>query len=53
MTTNQLPKAQTLRKFRIKHKRYMNYHATLVGEITTRFLSNLAQKSIVCYTEFS
>ena len=53
MTTNQLRKAQTLRKFRIKHKCYVNYRATLVGEITTRFLSNLAQKSIVCYTEFS
>ena len=53
MTTNQLPKAQTLRKFRIKHKRYVNYRVALVGEITTRFLSNLAQKSIVCYTEFS
>jgi len=53
MTTNQLRKAQTLRKFRIKHKCYVNYRVALVGEITTRFLSNLAQKSIVCYTEFS
>ena len=37
MTTNLLPKAQKLRKFRIKHKRYVNYRVALVGEITTRF----------------
>ena len=53
MTTNQLRKAQTLRKFRIKHKRYVNYRVALVGEITTRFLSNLAQKSIVSYPELT
>ena len=53
MTTNQLRKAQTLRKFRIKHKCYVNYRVALVGEITTRFLSNLAQKSIVPYPELT
>ena len=42
-----------LREFGIRDVRYVNYRVTLVGEIIIRFLSNLAQKSIVCYSELS
>ena len=42
-----------LRKFRIKHNRYVAYRVALVGEITIRFFSNLAQESIVPYPEFA
>ena len=41
------------REFGIRYVRYVNYHMALVGEIAIRFLSNLAQESIVSYPEFT
>jgi len=38
--------------FGIRDVHYAFYCVVLVGEITIRFLSNLAQKSIVAYPEF-
>ena len=40
-----------LREFGIRYVRYVNYRVALVGEKATRFLSNLAQESIVSYPE--
>ena len=40
-------------EFGIKAIRYVNYRVVLVGEITIRFLSNLAPKGIVSYLEFT
>ena len=37
--------------FGIRDVHYAFYRVVLVGEITIRFLSNLAQKSIVSYPE--
>ena len=42
-----------LREFGIKNNRYVNCHVAQAGEITIRFLSNLAQESIVSYPEFT
>ena len=42
-----------LREFGIREVRYVSYRATLVDEIIIRFLSNLAQKSIVPYPELT
>ena len=42
-----------LREFGIRDVRFVNYRVALVGEITIRFLSNLAQDSIVSYPEFT
>ena len=42
-----------LREFAIRDVRFVNYRVALVGEITIRFLSNLAQKSIVAYLKFT
>ena len=42
-----------LREFGIRYVRYVNYRVALVGEIAIRFLSNLAQESIVSYPEFT
>ena len=39
--------------FGIREIRYANCHVVLDDEITIRFLSNLAQKSIVSYPEFT
>ena len=39
--------------FGIRDVHYGNYHVALVSEKTIRFLSNLAQKSIVAYSEFT
>ena len=33
--------------------RYVNYRVALVGKTAIRFLSNLAQESIVSYPEFA
>jgi len=37
----------------IRAVRYADYRVALVGEITIRFLSNLAQDSIIFYPEFT
>ncbi len=42
-----------LRQFGIRYVRYVNYRIALVGEIAIRFLSNLAQESIVSYPKFT
>lgn len=42
-----------IREFGIKHNRYANYRVGLVGEITIRFFSNLAQESTISYPEFT
>ena len=42
-----------LREFGIREARYANYCYAVVGDITIRFLSNLAQKSIVSYPELT
>ena len=42
-----------LREFGIRTVCYVNNHVALVGEIAIRFLSNLAQKSIVAYLKFT
>ena len=42
-----------LREFGIRDVRYVNYRVALVGEITIRFLSNLAQEGIASYPEFT
>ena len=42
-----------LREFGIRDVRHVNYRVALVGEIAIRFLSNLAQESIVSYPEFT
>ena len=47
------PFFQLIREFGIKHNRYVNYSVALVGEITIRFLSNLAQESVGSYPEFT
>ena len=39
--------------FGIRDVHYAFYRVALVGEIVIRFLSNLAQKSIVAYFEFT
>jgi len=39
------------REFGIRDARYVNYRIALVGESTIRFLSDLAQESIVSYPE--
>ena len=39
--------------FGIRDVHYAFYRVALVGEIVIRFLSNLAQKSIVAYPEFT
>ena len=41
------------REFGIRDVRYVNYRVALVGEITIRFFSNLAQQSIASYPESS
>ena len=41
------------REFRIRAVCYVNYRVVLVGEKAIRFLSNLAQKSIVSYPKFT
>ena len=41
------------REFGIRDVRYINYHVALVSETAIRFLSNLAQESIVSYPEFT
>ena len=38
-------------EFGMRDVHYVDYRVALVGEITIRFLSNLAQKSIVAYFE--
>ena len=40
-----------LREFGIRETRYVNNRYAVVGDISIRFLSNLAQKSIVSYPE--
>ena len=40
-------------EFGMRDVRYVDYRVALVGEITTRFLSDLAQNSIVSYPEFT
>ena len=40
-------------EFGIRDVRYVDYRVALVGETAIRFLSNLAQESIVSYPEFS
>ena len=42
-----------LREFGIREARYANYCYAVVGDITIRFLYNLAQKSIVSYPELT
>ena len=42
-----------MREFGIKNVRYINYRIALVGETAIRFLSNLAQESVVFYPEFT
>ena len=42
-----------LREFGIIDVRFVNYRVALVGETAIRFLSNLAQDSIVSYPEFT
>ena len=37
----------------IRAVRYADYRVALVGEITIRFLSNLAHEGIVSYPEFT
>ena len=44
---------KTIREFGIKLNRYVNYSVALVGEITCRIFSNLAQESIASYPEFT
>jgi len=39
--------------FGIRDVHYGNYRVALVGEITIRFLSNLAQTCIVAYLKFT
>ena len=41
------------REFGIRDVRYVNYHVALVSETAIRFLSNLAQKSIVSYPKLT
>ena len=40
-------------EFGIRDVRYVDYRVALVGEVTTRFLSDLAQNSTVSYPEFT
>ena len=42
-----------IRELGIRDVRYVNYRVALVSEIAIRFLSNLAQKGIVSYFEFT
>ena len=42
-----------LREFGIRTVCYVNNRVALVGEKAIRFLSNLAQESIVSYPEFA
>ena len=42
-----------IREFGIKGVRYVNSCIALVGETAIRFLSNLAQESVVYYPEFT
>ena len=42
-----------LREFRIREICYVNYRVAVVGDISIRFLSNLAQESIVSYPELT
>ena len=42
-----------MREFGIKNVRYINSRIALVGETAIRFLSNLAQESVVFYPEFT
>ncbi|KDR52448.1 hypothetical protein HMPREF1991_01468 [Hoylesella loescheii DSM 19665 = JCM 12249 = ATCC 15930] len=42
-----------LREFGIREARYANYRYAVVGDIAIRFLSNLAQNSIVSYPELT
>ena len=42
-----------LREFGIRDVRYADYRIALVGETAIRFLSNLAQESIVSYPKFT
>ena len=41
------------RELGIRYVRYINYRVALVSETAIRFLSNLAQKSIVSYPKFT
>ena len=41
------------REFGIRDTRYVNYRIALVGDAVIRFLSNLAQESIVSYPKFT
>ena len=45
--------AYYVRKFVIRDVRYVNYLVVIVVEIAIRFLSNLAQESLVSYPEFT
>ena len=45
--------AYYIREFGIRELSYVNYRVAVVGEIAIRFLSNLAQKNIVSYPEFT
>ena len=40
-------------RVRDKTQSYVNYRVALVSEIAIRFLSNLAQESVVYYPEFT
>ena len=40
-----------IREFGIRDVRYVNYRIALVGETAIRFLSNLAQESLVASLE--
>lgn len=42
-----------IRELGIRDVRYADYRIALVGETAIRFLSNLAQQSIVSYPEFT
>ena len=42
-----------IRQFGIRDVRYVDYRVALVSETAIRFLSNLAQDSIVSYIEFT
>ena len=42
-----------MREFEIRDVRYVDYRVALVSETAVRFLSNLAQNSIVSYPEFT
>ena len=42
-----------IREFEIRDVRYVDYRVAIIGETAIRFFSNLAQKSIVAYFEFT